>query len=146
MVKCLLGDVMDKITRSELRKKIMTILYQINVYNSNKIEYKVDDVIKEVLEIDNDFVKDAVYGVLTNISKIDDMANKYLNKWTIGRLGFTDQAILRLGIYELIYTDTPDIVAINEAVDLAKLYSDDDVRKMINGVLDKVYHEKVDNE
>ena len=141
-----LGEIMDKITRSELRKKIMTILYQINVYNSNKIEYKVDDVIKEVLEIDNDFVKDSVYGVLTNINKIDELANKYLNKWTIDRLGFTDQAIMRLGIYELIYTDTPDVVAINEAIDLAKLYSDDDVRKMINGVLDKVYHEKVDNE
>ena len=140
------GEIMDKITRSDLRKKIMTILYQINVYNSNKIEYKVDDVIKEVLEIDNDFVKDSVYGVLTNINKIDDLANKYLNKWTIDRLGFTDQAIMRLGIYELIYTDTPDVVAINEAIDLAKLYSDDDVRKMINGVLDKVYHEKVDNE
>ena len=146
MVKCIRVNIMDKMTRSELRKKIMTILYQINVYNNNKIEYKVDDVIKEVLEIDNDFVKDAVYGVITNISKIDDMANKYLNKWTIDRLGFTDQAILRLGIYELLYTDTPDIVCINEAIDLAKLYSDDDVRRMINGVLDKVYHEKVDNE
>lgn len=137
---------MEQMTRSELRKKIMTILYQINVYNHNKIDYKVDDVIKEVLEIDNDFVKDAVYGVLTNIKKIDDKANEYLNKWTIDRLGFTDQAILRLGIYELLYTETPEIVAINEAVDLAKLYSDDEVRKMVNGVLDKVYHEKVDNE
>ena len=140
------GDIMDKVTRSELRKKIMTILYQINVYNANKIEYKLDSVISDTLEIDNDFVKDAVYGVLTNINVIDEKANKYLNKWTIDRLGFTDQAILRLGIYELLYTDTPDIVAINEAIDLAKLYSDDDVRKMINGVLDKVYHEKVDNE
>lgn len=137
---------MDKMTRSELRKKIMTILYQINVYNANKIEYKVDDVIKEVLDIDNEFVKNSVYGVLTNINKIDSKANEYLNKWSIDRLGYTDQAIIRLGIYELLYTDTPDIVAINEAVDLAKLYSDDDVRKMINGVLDKVYHEKVDNE
>ncbi len=137
---------MDKLTRSELRKKIMTILYQINVYNSNKIEYNVDDVIHEVLEIDNDFVKDAVYGVLTNKEELDSKANQFLNKWTIDRLGNTDQAILRLGIYELLYTDTPEVVAINEAVDLAKLYSDDDVRKMINGVLDKVYHEKVDNE
>jgi len=137
---------MEQMTRSELRKKIMTILYQINVYNNNKIEYKVDDVIKEVLEIDNDFVRDAVYGVLTNNKKIDDKANMFLNKWTIDRLGFTDQAILRLGIYELLYTNTPEVVAINEAVDLAKLYSDDEVRKMINGVLDKIYHEKVDNE
>jgi N utilization substance protein B len=137
---------METLTRSELRVKIMTILYQINVYNHNKIPYQVNDVINEVLEIDNDFVRDVVYGVLTNINKIDTEANKYLNKWTIDRLGFTDQAILRLGIYELMYTDTPAVVAINEAVELAKNYSDDDVRKMINGVLDKIYHAKEDNE
>lgn len=141
-----IGDFMEQLTRSELRKTIMTILYQIDVYKNNKIDYEIDKVINESLEIDNEFVKDCVYGVITNQSDIDQLANKYLNKWTITRLGFTDQAILRLGIYELKYTDTPDVVVINEAVELAKLYSDDEVRKMINGVLDKVYHDKVDHE
>ena len=132
--------------RSELRKKIMTILYQINVYEKNKIKYDVEDVIKEVLEIDNEFVKEIVYGVITYKNDIDALANKNLNNWTIDRLGNTDQAILRMGIYELLYTDTPEIVSINEAVELAKTYSDDDVRKMINGVLDKIHHEREDNE
>lgn len=136
---------MKQLTRSELRKNIMTILYQINVYSLNKINYNVDEIIKEVNPIDNEFVKDMVYGVVTNMNKIDEVANKYLNKWTIDRLGNTDQSILRMGIYELLYTDTPDIVAINEAVELAKSYSDDDVKNMINGVLDKLYHDKVDN-
>ncbi len=137
---------MEQVTRSELRKKIMTILYQINVYQNNQIEYEVNQVIENTLEIDNDFVRDTVYGVITNQKDIDECANQYLNKWTINRLGFTDQAILRLGIYELLYSDTPEVVAINEAIELAKDYSDDDVRKMINGVLDKVYHHKVDHE
>ena len=128
--------------RSELRKKIMTILYQVNVYEQNKIGYVLEEVIKEVLEIDNDFVKDVVYGVITYKNEIDELANKYLDDWKITRLGNTDQSILRMGIYELLYTDTPDIVAINEAIELAKLYSDDSVRKMINSVLDKVYHSK----
>jgi len=128
--------------RSELRKKIMTILYQINVYEQNKIEYKVEDVINEVLEIDNEFVKDIVYGVITYKDELDKLANEYLEDWKITRLGNTDQSILRMGIYELLYTDTPDIVAINESIELAKLYSDDSVRKMINGVLDKIYHNK----
>lgn len=136
---------MEQLTRSELRKNIMTILYQINVYSINKIEYNVDDIIKEVNPIDNEFVKDMVYGVVTKKDEIDGLANRYLNKWTIDRLGNTDQSILRMGIYELLYTDTPDIVAINEAVELAKSYSDDDVKNMINGVLDKLYHDKVDN-
>ena len=129
-------------TRSNLRKKIMTILYQMNVYDKNKIEYNVDDLIKDVCEIDNEFVKNTVYGVITYKNDIDEIANSKLIGWTIDRLGNTDQAILRLGIYELLYTDTPEVVCINEAIELAKVYSDDDVRKMINGVLDKVYHDK----
>lgn len=134
---------MEQLNRSELRKLIMTILYQINVYDKNKIKYQVDEVIKSVLEIDNEFVKDTVYGVITYRNEIDELANKYIKKgWTIDRLGNTDQAILRIGIYELMYTDIPEIVAINEAIELAKLYSDDDVRKMINGVLDQIYHNK----
>ncbi len=133
---------METLNRSELRKLIMTILYQINVYEKNKIKYEIDDVIKEVVPIENEFVKDMVYGVTTYQNEIDKIANQYLNDWTIDRLGNTDQAILRMGIYELLYTNTPEIVSINEAVELAKSYSDDDVRKMINGVLDKVYHNK----
>lgn len=127
--------------RSELRRKCMTILYQINVYDKAHMVYNVDDVIKETSPIDNEYIKEIVYGVLTYKNAIDKKANEYLEGWTIDRLGNTDIAILRMGIFELLYTDTPDIVAINEAIELAKLYSDDSVRKMINGVLDKVYHE-----
>ena len=135
---------MEKLTRSELRKNIMTILYQINLYSINKIEYNVDEVIKEVNTIDNEFVKDIVYGVVTKKDEIDEIANKYLNDWTIDRLGNTDQSIIRMSIYELIFTDTPEVVVINEAIELAKLYSDDSVKNMINGILDKIYHDKVD--
>ena len=137
---------MKQLTRSQLREKIMTILYQINVYITNKIEYDVDDIIKEVNPIDNEFVKDVVYGVITKKDEIDELANKYLNKWTIDRLGNTDQSIIRMAIYELLYTNTPGIVVINEAVELAKYFSDDDVKNMINGILDKIYKDKVDNE
>ena len=132
----------EQLNRSELRKVIMTVLYQINVYEANKMEYKIENVIKECLEIENEFVNEVVYGVIEKKEEIDEIANKYLTGWKISRLGNTDQAILRMGIYELLYTKTPEVVAINEAIELAKNYSDDDVRKMINGVLDKVYHNK----
>lgn len=137
-----IGDNMEQMNRSELRTKIMTILYQINIYEKNKIDFDINEVIKENIEIESEFVKDVVFGVITHKTEIDDLANKYLNDWTVDRLGNTDQAIIRIGIYELNYTETPDIVAINEAIELAKQYSDDDVRKMINGVLDKIYHSK----
>ena len=137
---------MEQLNRSEARKIIMTILYQIVVYDKNKMIYEVEDVIKENLEIDNEFVKDIVYGVITYQNDLDKIANKYLNNWTIDRLGSTDIAILRMGIYELLYTKTPSVVSINEAIELAKTYSDESVAKMINAVLDKVYHEMVDHE
>ena len=126
--------------RTEARKKIMTILYQIFLYESNNIEYNTEDVIKESVTIENDFVNSVVNGVLEYKNDIDKIANKHLNDWTIDRLGKTDQAILRMGIYELVYTDTPEIVAINEAIELAKEYSDEKVKNMINAVLDSIYH------
>lgn len=135
-----------KYKRPELRYKIMTILYQISLYNKNNINYDVKDVIKEQLEIENEFVSTIVNGVIDNTNNIDEYANKYLSKWRIDRLGLTDQAILRMAIYELLYTDTPDLVCINEAIELAKKYSDFKVVKMINGVLDKIYNSRLENE
>jgi N utilization substance protein B len=131
-----------QLNRSELREIIMKILYQVFLYDQSKIKYEINDVIKENLEVENEFVNSIVYGVLENKEKIDEIANTYLNDWTINRLGKTDQAVLRMSIYELLYTDTPEVVCINEAIELAKKYSDEAVRKMINGVLDKVYHNK----
>lgn len=128
--------------RTELREKCMTILYQIEVYSKNKIEFNTQDVIKKNIDIDNEFVKEIVYGVLTYKNDIDKLVNKYMTDWTIDRLGNTDIVIMRIGVFELMYTDTPSVVAINEAIELSKKYSDDSVRKMINGVLDKIYHEE----
>lgn len=131
------------LARSEARRKIMTILYQISLYQEKNISYNLDNVINENLTEDDEFVNSVVKGVIDNIGQIDTLANKYLSGWTLKRLGYTDQAIIRLSIYELMYTDTPSKVCINEAIELAKQYSDDSVVKMINGILDKIYHNEV---
>ncbi len=131
---------MVQLNRSQLREKIMIILYQTFIYETSKTKYDINELVSDVLEIDSNFVKEIVNGVLNNREKLDEMANKYLKEWTINRLGKTDQAILRMGIYELMYTETPPVVCINEAIELSKNYSDDSVRKMINSVLDKIYH------
>ena len=73
---------------------------------------------------------------VTNIEEINDLANKYLKNWNIKRIDKTGAAILRMAFYELKYMDTPKIVAINEAVELAKLYNDEELAKMINAALD----------
>ena len=130
-------------TRSELRNIIVNVLYQIYIMDGSDITYDVDAIIKEQLEVENEFVDTSVKEILKNQKKIDKYANKYLKNWTVDRLSKVDHAILSLGIYELLYTDVPPIVAINEAIELSKLYSDLKVVKMINGVLDNVYHNEV---
>ena len=127
--------------RSELREIIMKVLYQVFILKESSIDFDVDSLIKEQLEIENEFVTTSIDTILKNKEDIYELANKYLESWPMDRLNKVDQAILALGVYELKYTETPPVVAINEAVELSKKYSDEKVTKMINAVLDEVYHE-----
>lgn len=128
--------------RSELREVMMKVLYQVFLLEESSIEFDVDTLIKEQLEVENEFVDAVVHGVLENKKAIYEKANRYLDSWPMDRLNKVDQAIICIGIYELEYTETPSVVAINEAIELSKKYSDEKVTKMINAVLDEIYHEK----
>lgn len=134
-----------KLNRTEAREKIMIILYQIDLYDKDKIPYDLESVFHENLEIDNKFVRDIVDGVLEKKDSIDKIISKYLENWDLDRLGKIDRAILRLSTYEMLYYNTPKVVVINEAVELAKKYSDEKIVKLINAVLDKIRdNEEVD--
>ena len=126
-------------TRSELREIIAHVLYESYILDKAKVEYSIDDLIKEEIEVENEFVNDMVYNILSKQKEIDKIANEYLVDWEIDRLSKVDKAILSIGIYELLHTKTPPVVAINEALELAHKYSDDKVVKMINGTLDRIY-------
>ena len=128
--------------RNELREICVKVLYQIYILEKANIEYNVNELIKEQLEIENEFLNEVINGVIKNQKDISNLANKHLIDWEIDRLSKVDKAILSIGIYELVYTDTPPIVAINEAIELSHKYSDDNVSKMINACLDKIYHEE----
>lgn len=127
--------------RSELREIIMKVLYQVFILEESSIEFDVNSLIKEQLEVENEFVTNSINKIIEEKETIYELANKYLESWPMDRLNKVDQAIVSLGIYELKYTETPPIVAINEAVELSKKYSDEKVTKMINAVLDEIYHE-----
>ena len=129
------------LSRNDSRMLAMTILYQIDLCKKKKIDYTVEELLKENSEVDNEFSNSLINGVLEHEEELVDIANKYLNNWSISRLGLTDAAIIKIAIYELLYTDTPKKVCIDEAIELAKDYSDEKVVGMINGVLDKVLKE-----
>ena len=80
-------------SRSELREKIMIILYQIDINKSQHINFNVEEIISDNLDIDNEFVRDTVYGVITYEDEIIKIANKYLKDWDINRIDKTGAAI-----------------------------------------------------
>ena len=126
-------------TRSELREIIIHVIYEGYILDKANVKYDISSLIKEEMEVENEFVNSTVSGVREKQSEIDKIANAYLVDWEIDRLSKVDKAILSLGIYELLFTNTPPVVAINEALELSHKYSDEKVVKMINGTLDGIY-------
>ncbi len=137
------GRVIMSLSRKDSRVLAMTILYQVELFKKKKIDYNLEEIIRNnTTGIDEDFsfARQLVDGVMEHDDELVTLANKYLNNWNISRLGLADGAIIKIAIYELLYTNTPKKVCIDEAIELSKDFSDEKVVGMINGVLDKIYH------
>lgn len=90
----------------------------------------------EVTEEDRKYISQVTRGIEENIEKLDEIIKPFLKGWTMERIGKTDLAILRLAVYEIIFRDDiPYKVSINEAVELAKIFCEDNSPSFINGVL-----------
>lgn len=129
-------------TRSGAREMAMRILYQVSVFEKAKASYDLDEMFMDIEGRNKEFIENIVNEVILKKEELDKKANKYLINWEINRLNMVDQAIFEIAIYELIYTVTPKKVVIDEAIKLSKKYSEESVVKMLNGVLDKIYHEE----
>jgi len=127
--------------RTKQRATSMTILYQIFLLETLDL-IDLPLYLEAKTKMETPFVQALTKGVIAKREEITEYANNYLKKWSFKRLNKLDQAILSIGIYELLFTKTPPKVCINEAIELAKVYTDDAVRKKINGVLDKIYAER----
>lgn len=92
----------------------------------------------------NDYTLQLVEGVHANRERIDGILADYAEGWSVERMPDVDRAVLRLGVYELLWRDdVPDAVAIDEAVELAKTLSTDESPRFVNGVLAKILNEQV---
>jgi len=91
----------------------------------------------------NDYTIELVEGVQEHRSRIDEILAQYAEGWTVERMPDVDRAVLRLGVYELLWReDVPDAVAIDEAVELAKTLSTDESPRFVNGVLGRVLKDR----
>lgn len=104
-------------------------------------EEKREDVEEEVLQAD--FVLDSLKGVSNYSDILDEKIRNCSKNWSFSRIAKMDLAILRLAIYELFFVKTPAPIVIDEAVELSKVYSSDDAKRFINGILDYLSKESV---
>ncbi len=129
--------------RQKSREIAMELLFGMalskNSYEET-IENFVEDYEMDLTTIDLDYVKEAVKVVNDNLPKIDEIITASLVNWKLDRISKVNLTILRLAIAEMLYVeDVPEKVAINEAIELTKKYSDEKSVSFINGVLDKAF-------
>ncbi|MCU5746346.1 transcription antitermination factor NusB [Staphylococcus sp. SQ8-PEA] len=126
-------------SRKESRIQAFQTLFQLEVENTDlTINEAIDFIKDENTEVDFDFIHWLVTGVKDHESVLDNNIKPHLKDWTLERLLKTDRIILRMSTFELLNGETPPKVVINEAVELAKQFSDENHHKFINGVLSNI--------
>lgn len=122
------------------REKAMQILFQIDL-----TDHSLEEVVANFLEEHerDPFLMSIVEGVTEHIDELDHVISQHLENWTLDRIGSVEKSILRIATYEMLYRDDiPTSVSINEAVELAKTFSDDKAGPFVNGVLSKISEAK----
>jgi transcription antitermination protein NusB len=127
--------------RSRAREVAFQVLYEDDLNPRNNPAFG-DRLIQDRLRGEEliDFARGLVSGVRQNREKLDEMLTETAANWSLKRMAATDRNVLRLGAYELLHTDTPQRVAIDEAVELAKRFGSAQSAQFVNGILDKVMH------
>lgn len=130
--------------RTAKREVVFKLLYSLEIQKSSNDE-EIDLFVENngiLNDEDKKYVKEMAHGIIENNEKIsEEIANNLKKDWSIERISKIDLALLKLAIYEIKYKEIPFKVAINEAVELAKKYGEDQSPSFINGVLANVVKE-----
>ena len=130
--------------RSKARKAALDLLYEGDIRKTSAISI-LNQRSGDLEFVIRDFTKELVQGVDENRRKIDELITTYSQGWDMDRMPVIDRNILRLAIYEILWSkDVPPAVAIDEAIELAQTLSTDDSSKYINGALSKIIEIKAD--
>lgn len=126
-------------TRTHAREAVVGLLYAYSMGNERIFDF-VDELLgaKKIRNTQADFAKDLFKGVVANLAQIDSAISANLQSWEISRLGVIDKCILRLGVYEILKGEIDAPVAINEAIEIAKILGAERTGGFVNGVLDAV--------
>ena len=126
--------------RTKAREVVLQFLYQQDLRKDDWLSNIPDfELLNDAEEDVADFAVTLIRGTLENIDILDDLISKSAQNWQIKRMSTVDRNIMRMAIYELIYDpEIPVKVSINEAINLAKKYGDEESGKFVNGILDKI--------
>jgi len=128
--------------RSKARKRAVDVLYESDVREVNPL-WTLAERVKIADPPVNAYTIELVEGVQAHRARLDEILEQYSDGWTIQRMPGVDRAVLRLGLYELLWqADVPHAVVIDEAVELAKLLSTDESPKFVNGLLARVLRDR----
>ncbi len=122
-------------TRREKREAILSLLYEYTFYEGMSAADFLSDKENFNEEELDEYIRESFAGTVSAISELDAAIKKYAIKWNISRISRIAKSILRYGVYELTFTDTPPKVVINEAVELAKKYGEEKASRFVNGIL-----------
>ncbi|ATH62574.1 transcription antitermination factor NusB [Staphylococcus pasteuri] len=126
-------------SRKESRVQAFQTLFQLEIKDTDlTINEAINFIKDDYPDLDFDFIHWLVTGVKDHEPVLDEKIKPYLKDWSLERLLKTDRIILRMATFEILHSETPAKVVINEAVELAKQFSDDDHYKFINGVLSNI--------
>lgn len=124
--------------RTKARKRAVDVLYEADLRGTDALGTLAERVRLADPPV-NSYTSELVEGVAANRERIDSILSEYAEGWTIDRMPGVDRAVLRIGVYELLWrTDVPPAVSIDEAVELAKSLSTDESPRFVNGVLARV--------
>jgi transcription antitermination protein NusB len=124
--------------RSKARKRAVDLLYEADLRGADPVTTLAERVALADPPI-SDYTIELVEGVAEHQRAIDELLTNYAEGWTLNRMPGVDRAVLRVGLYELLFsTEVPDAVAIDEAVELAKALSTDESPRFVNGLLGRV--------
>lgn len=130
--------------RSKARKAALDLLYEADIRKSSPT-FILQQRVAELDFVARDFTRELIEGIESHKRKIDELIITYSVGWDMDRMPVVDRNILRLGIYEILWSsDVPTEVAISEAVELASSLSTDESSKYINGVLSKIVEIRAD--
>lgn len=125
--------------RREAREALFALLFEMTFVAPEEAAGLYETEIEYAeRELDDEYIKNGYEGVLTNLSAIDEMISAASKGWKLSRLARVTLSLLRLAVYEMCYAKLPYHIAINEAVELAKVYGEDKSPAFINGVLNKI--------